>query len=306
MNAVVGAMMGSYDLQNAQRWRTEDMEHRKQEIQWREDDVKRQHAWRLEDIERERRLQKLENERRVTDARSEQLSAVSNLSALLGGFAMVANVEINLPDDVAWSVMFLYGTVSASVILCMLCCMLMCTLLLLAITRYASLDLENDLRLLDFEQLDVESPFYVWWLKRCEKDWQLAYGFFRVGIFLFLWTVALVGWVQFERTIYAGIGMSTISFLSFVFWQVRMESKWRYLLESPEGASVPPSYQQVSDEEARLRTRSLTELFERVFTTRNNTSGRTTEPDDRRTTRYGALTTPRPSQDAASEARRRV
>ncbi|OQS06015.1 hypothetical protein THRCLA_01919 [Thraustotheca clavata] len=283
MNAVVGAMMGSYDLQNAQRWRVEDMEYRKQEVQWREDDVKRQHAWRLDDIEREKRLQKLENERRVTDARSEQLSAVSNLSALLGGFAMVANVEINLPADINWSIMFLYGTVSASVILCMLCCMLMCTLLLLAITRYASLDLENDLRLLEFEQLDVESPFYVWWLKRCEKDWQLAYGFFRVGIFLFLWTVALVGWVQFEKTMIAGIGMSAIAFLSFVFWQVRIESKWRYLLAFPEGTSVPPSYQRVSEAEQRMRSRSLTELFERVFTSRS----RSNDPEERGT-RYGA------------------
>jgi len=177
----MGAMMGSYDLQKAQRWRIEDIEHRKQEIQWREDEIKRENEWRLIDLEREKRLQKLENERRITDARSEQLTAVSSLSALLGGFAMIANVEIGFPDSVTQVQLIIYGCVTASVIICMLMCMLMCTLLLLAITRYSSFSLEEDLRNKPVENLDFESPFYEWWLAKCERDWIVAYNFFRFG-----------------------------------------------------------------------------------------------------------------------------
>ncbi|RHY32245.1 hypothetical protein DYB32_002726 [Aphanomyces invadans] len=267
-SAVIGSLIGTYDLKMAQQWRDDDIRHREQEKQWREDDITRAFKWRNEDVEREKRLNKLENERRITDARSEQLSAVSNLSALLGGFAMVANVEISLPDDVSNIVMFFYGTTSAAVILCMLCCMLMCTLLLLAITQYASQELESDLRQLTFDQLDVESPFYEWWLKRCEQDWLLAYKFFRMGIFLFLCTVSWVGWVQFEKTAIAGIGMTAIAALSFIFWQVRIESKWRYLLYFPE-TKIPSSmgahhqYPNVYDgiDHRAGRTNSMTEDF---------------------------------------------
>ncbi|RHY23627.1 hypothetical protein DYB25_007413 [Aphanomyces astaci] len=271
-SAVIGSLIGTYDLKMAQQWRDEDISHRAQEKQWRDDDIKRAYSWRNEDVEREKRLNKLENERRITDARSEQLSAVSNLSALLGGFAMVANVEISLPDDVSNIVMFFYGTTSAAVILCMLCCMLMCTLLLLAITQYASQELETDLRHLSFDELDVESPFYVWWLKRCEQDWLLAYKFFRMGIFLFLCTVSWVGWVQFEKTAIAGIGMTAIAALSFIFWQVRIESKWRYLLYFPE-TKIPPSMEGHGDDAAYLstRTHSVTKDFS-IFHTPATTS----------------------------------
>ncbi|KAG9412844.1 hypothetical protein AC1031_015737 [Aphanomyces cochlioides] len=286
-SAVIGSLIGTYDVKIAQKWREEDMQHRIQEKQWRDDDIKRAHTWRNEDVEREKRLNKLENERRITDARSEQLSAVSNLSALLGGFAMVANVEISLPDDVSNIVMFFYGTTSAAVILCMLCCMLMCTLLLLAITQYASQDLENDLRNLSFEELDTESPFYVWWLRRCEQDWLLAYKFFRMGIFLFLCTVSWVGWVQFEKTKIAGIGMTAIAVLSFIFWQVRIESKWRYLLYFPD-TNIPPSMKQEETHVTHQRSRSLTEAFA-IF---HQSQPQQPQPSSRATD-YRSVSTPR-------------
>ncbi|RLO09015.1 hypothetical protein DYB28_006207, partial [Aphanomyces astaci] len=138
--------------------------------------------------------------------------------------------------------------------------------------RYASQELETDLRHLSFDELDVESPFYVWWLKRCEQDWLLAYKFFRMGIFLFLCTVSWVGWVQFEKTAIAGIGMTAIAALSFIFWQVRIESKWRYLLYFPE-TKIPPSMEGHGDDAAYLstRTHSVTKDFS-IFHTPATTS----------------------------------
>lgn len=111
MGAVVDAVFGSYDLKNAKQWRDEDLQHREQEKQWREDAILREISWRNADLERERRVLKLENEKRIIDARHKQLSAVAQLSALLAGFSMVSMVEINLAADLNHLLMVFYGGV---------------------------------------------------------------------------------------------------------------------------------------------------------------------------------------------------
>jgi hypothetical protein len=68
--------------------------------------------------------------------------------------------------------------------ICMLMCMLTCTLLLLAITRFVTHTLEVEVRELTLVELDLVSPFYAWWLKKCEGEWLMAYRFFRIGKFI--------------------------------------------------------------------------------------------------------------------------
>lgn len=63
----------------------------------------------------------------------------------------------------------------------MLMCMLSCTLLLLAVTRFVTHTLEGEVRQLTVVELELVSPFYAWWLQRCEREWLLAYKLFRVG-----------------------------------------------------------------------------------------------------------------------------
>lgn len=63
----------------------------------------------------------------------------------------------------------------------MLICMLTCTLLLLAVTRFVTHTLEGEVRELTAIELDLVSPFYAWWLRRCEREWLLAYQLFRLG-----------------------------------------------------------------------------------------------------------------------------
>lgn len=256
-SAVVDAVFGSYDLRNAKQWRDDDLKHRAQEIQWHNDDLRRQHEWRATDLEREKRLRKLENERRITDARSEQLSAISNLSALLGGFAVVAMVEINLPDTIDDILLAFFGCVSALVVVLMLLCMVMCTLLLLAITRYSAHSLEQDLRALRLDQLQDESPFYSWWLQKCEADWLRAYFFFRSGVSLFLIDLGILSWVQFDRSIITSIGVSSIALLGFLYWQLHMTSKWRFLMRFPEQTTVPSSMESVPIETSHARQRNF-------------------------------------------------
>ncbi|TMW67130.1 hypothetical protein Poli38472_012246 [Pythium oligandrum] len=234
VGAVVDAVFGSYDLKIAKQWRDEDVQHREQEKQWREDAIMREIAWRNADLERERRVLKLENEKRIIDARHKQLSAISQLSALLAGFSMVSMVEINLPEDLNEVLMAFYGVVCCVVFIFMLLAMLTCTLLLLAVTRYVTHTLEGEVRDLTLIELDLVSPFYAWWLRKCESEWLLAYRFFRLGISVFLVEVALIGWVQFGHSLTTGIIMSTLCFTGIVYFQLRVASRWRYLVKFPD------------------------------------------------------------------------
>ncbi|GLD96804.1 hypothetical protein PINS_up005487 [Pythium insidiosum] len=241
VGAVVDAVFGSYDLKIAKQWRDEDMQHREQEKQWREDAVLREIAWRNADLERERRVLKLENEKRIIDARHKQLSAISQLSALLAGFTMVSIVEINLPEDLNKWLLLAYGAVCCTEFIFMLLCMLMCTLLLLAVTRYVTHTLEGEVRQLAMVELDLVSPFYAWWDRKCESEWLLAYRFFRLGITLFLVEVALLGWVQFGRSILASVTMTVMCVIGALYYQLRIASRWRFLVKAADGLTASGS-----------------------------------------------------------------
>jgi len=110
---LMDSLIGSYDQRNAKQWRVEDKQYRDQEIQWKQDDLRRAHEWRKEDIRRQHIQQKLENELKQADTRSEQLSALSELGALLGGFALVCLINVNIPPELDDTLLFFYGCVSA-------------------------------------------------------------------------------------------------------------------------------------------------------------------------------------------------
>mmetsp|Transcript_25599 Transcript_25599/g.76864 ORF Transcript_25599/g.76864 Transcript_25599/m.76864 type:complete len:94 (+) Transcript_25599:164-445(+) len=65
-------------------------------------------------VDNERRC--VDDARRNVDEKAEQLKAVSHLSALIAGFAMVVMVEIQLPDKINFGLLIVYGTTSASVV----------------------------------------------------------------------------------------------------------------------------------------------------------------------------------------------
>ena len=91
VGAVVDAVFGSYDLKNAISWRNAD-------------------------LEREKRVHKLDHEKRIIDARHKQLCAISQISALLTGFSMITMTEINLPSDVNDILLVFFGGFSATVV----------------------------------------------------------------------------------------------------------------------------------------------------------------------------------------------
>ncbi|EQC34216.1 hypothetical protein SDRG_08419 [Saprolegnia diclina VS20] len=233
MESIMENLIGSYDQRNAKAWRDEDMTQRSQELQWRQDDLRRENEWRIEDIRRLRIQAKLENERRQADTRAEQLSAISELGALLGGFALVSIINVNVPEDIDLTLLAVYGCVSALTICCMVISLIMCAILLLAVTRYSAHELEYDVRILKDEEIDMDSPFHIWWLKKCETDWSLGYLLFRTGVTLFLIELAVVSWVQYNLYQTTSISISIVAAIGILIWQFRILSRWRYLMKLP-------------------------------------------------------------------------
>ncbi|CAI5710574.1 unnamed protein product [Peronospora destructor] len=234
VGAVVDAVFGSYDVKNAKQWRNEDLLHREQEKQWRQDSIQREYEWRRADLERERRVVKLENEKRIIDARHRQLVTVSQMSALLAGFTMSTIVEVQIADGTRHAVIVAYGAVCCFEFVVMLMCMLTCMALLLALTRFVTHTLEGEVHALSSLELDVMSPFYDWWLSKCEQEWIMAYHLFRIGLSLFLAQVALLGWAVFGKWVAAASCMTVLCVLTLAYLELRVASQWRYLVRFPE------------------------------------------------------------------------
>nr|CCA18764.1 conserved hypothetical protein [Albugo laibachii Nc14]CCA25200.1 conserved hypothetical protein [Albugo laibachii Nc14] len=241
VGAILDAVFGSYDLKVSRQWRDEDLRYREQEKQWREDAILREITWRHEDIEREQRLFKLANEKRMIDARQRQLIAVIKLATVLGGFNMAAIVEITIPENFSQTVMAIYAGVAVLQFLCMFICTLICTLLLMAITRFVAHTLETEIRSLETVDLDLVSPFNMYWLMRCESEWMLAYRLFYGGLSFFSMLVILIGLIQCRQSIIARIMITVLCTATTLLWKIRIASKWQFLVSSPDWIPSTPN-----------------------------------------------------------------
>ncbi|CAI5725215.1 unnamed protein product [Hyaloperonospora brassicae] len=232
MSAIVDAVFASYDVRNATRWREEDRRHREQEKQWREDAIRRESEWRRADVERERRVAKLESEKRLLHARRQQLQTISQLSAILSFFSMRFLQDIRtLEDDTSALLVVLYGTISCLEFLCMLLCTLTCTLLLLAITRFVVHTLEGEVGRLSAAELDTRSPVTTWWVATCEREWLLAFHLFRTAASFFLVAIALSSWIVFVTSTVAATVVSVLCACGLLYYNLRFASRWRYLVQ---------------------------------------------------------------------------
>ena len=84
-------------------------------------------------IDNQRRA--IDDARRAVDEKTSQLRAISELSALIAGFAMITMVEAQLPIDLHMAQCVLFGLTGSSVVALMLTAMLQCCLLLIAILK---------------------------------------------------------------------------------------------------------------------------------------------------------------------------
>jgi len=179
------------------------------EVKCREEDMKHRA------VENERRL--IDDARRAVDEKSQQLKALSHLSALIAGFAMVVLVEISIPATFPGPLLLAFGVSASSVIAMMLVSMLNATLMLVAINKY--------------DCIRREMPFVTFWRKRCEADFVFALRAFVLGVPVFICVLGLVGWTVFwDRTTFyrmaGGSSVTAVAVATVVFWFSHTERKW--------------------------------------------------------------------------------
>lgn len=176
------------------------MKHRAREIAWRD----------------------IDDARRLVDEKTQQLKAISHLSALVAGFAMVVMVEIQLPTNMSTVLLVMFGASTSMVVGLMLVAMINCTFILTAILKY------------DCKRRD--EPFEDFWRKRCEGDWKMSFKAFTCGVPCFLCVLALLGWVAFYeqpgRNIAAGI-VTFVATACLSGWFLHTKAKWSSWLTSP-------------------------------------------------------------------------
>ncbi|OQR88411.1 hypothetical protein THRCLA_10342, partial [Thraustotheca clavata] len=232
VESVVSTFLGSYEVQNFQMWRLDDVEYTKQQIQWREDDIRRRLAWRLEDIKRTRRIQKLANERAIIDSRTEQLAVIAHLAVFMGFLTREAYSEAKLPNDANPTLIAFQGISAALGEFCTVLSMAIMVLIQMAVSRFASEELEGLLHQVKLEDLDYESPFMSWWLLRCEKEWILGLVFFRASIVFIVITLSILSWIRFNMNIGACIGITTLSAITLLYWYCRLQPRWHNVHKS--------------------------------------------------------------------------
>lgn len=202
----IGDVIDVVDAAVAARWREEDMEYR----------------------ELENRRREIDDTRRMVDEKAEQLKAISSLSALIAGFAMVAQTNLGIPSNLDSVLLVFFGFTVSSVVSLMMIAMLNATFILIAIYKYDTNILKSDTR-------KSAKGFKDFWESTCERDWTVAFYAFSIGIPLFLFMLTLTSWIDFwshPDGEMGGYTVTAICVLTLVYWFLTLERKWgRFLAQ---------------------------------------------------------------------------
>ena len=214
---------------------------------WRQENRK----WRLEDIEQRVLenarwvwLRYAEKNRRDVEEKSEQLKSISNLSALIGGFAVVAFVELQFHDpetrpSQSEALITAYAATTALTVGLMLNSMVLCSFMLCSILRngktYVSEDEEAEYlyrcRRFALEFTSGDKPplpkrsFERHWETRCEDDWRHAFRMFTCGVPVFMVNIACMAWLKFNYS-YAAAGTATAVAVCATAGWARTQMNW--------------------------------------------------------------------------------
>lgn len=236
-------------------WRAQDMDFRVEERDWwhlehlwRQENRK----WRVEDVEQRVLenarwiwLRYAEKNRRDVEEKSEQLKSISNLSALIAGFAVVAFVELQFhdpetkPTHVGEVLIVAYAATTATVVALMLNSMVLCSFLLCSILRngktYVSEAEEADYlfrcRSFSANYKPGDAPptpkrsFEAFWETRCEDDWKHAFRMFTCGVPVFLVNIACVAWLKFHYSPAAAGATTAVAVVATAGW-AKTQNNW--------------------------------------------------------------------------------
>ena len=226
---------------------------------WRQENRK----WRVEDVEQRVLenarwiwLRYAEKNRRDVEEKSEQLKSISNLSALIAGFAVVAFVELQFhdpetkPAHVGEVLIVAYAATTATVVALMLNSMVLCSFLLCSILRngktYVSEAEEADYlfrcRSFSTNYKPGDAPptpkrsFEAFWETRCEDDWKHAFRMFTCGVPVFLVNIACVAWLKFHYSPAAAGATTAVAVVAAAGW-ARTQNNWGWHVARGGGAA---------------------------------------------------------------------
>lgn len=64
----------------------------------------------------------------------------------------------------------------------------------------------------------------------------------NAGASLFLVEVVLIGWVQFGQSVATAVVMTVLCTVGILYYQLRVASRWRYLVNFPDPNNVNYNY----------------------------------------------------------------
>ncbi|PRW59460.1 Calcium release-activated calcium channel isoform A [Chlorella sorokiniana] len=217
------AILTATDTALSKAYREEDRAWRKDDLAWREQErqfMQQQLAWRQEDLV-QRELDNarvmwarhVEKNRRDVEERAEQLKAISNLSALIAGFALVSFLQFDFSANASSEgVQLAFGLTIALTVLLEGNAMVLCSLIHASILKsgrqYVSSQEEAEFmaRARQFAasfRLGDRPPaprrnFQAHWQYACEGQWRLAFFMFMAGMPVFFVNMALASWIKFS------------------------------------------------------------------------------------------------------------
>ena len=172
------------------KWHDEEFDFREEQRKWREADVRHrgiEKRWRSEDMQA-RRLdimqRALTNKGDLLLLKTNNLSAMASISALMAGLTMVMYVELEIPEECPDWLRMIHGVLSSFVVCLFSVVLLQCTLLM-AVAANQSQRLSDKLRFAHF------------WESRLHKEWSRSlYIFLYIGFPSFIVAVAVSGIVK--------------------------------------------------------------------------------------------------------------
>eukprot|EP00803_Ostreobium_quekettii_P011486 evm.model.scf_2756.1 EVM.evm.TU.scf_2756.1 scf_2756:2942-7407(+) len=224
------AILTGFDTALSRQWREEDRRWRREDVEWRKvegaqmnldaDFIAESRRWRGQDME-QRVLDNaryvwgraVEKNRREVEERAEQLKGISNLAALIGGFALIAFLEFGVEDNTPVGLVVGFGLTTALTVGLMINAMVTTSLMHASILKtgknfvseedeaefiFRCRKFAKDYRMGDRPPAPARS-FDAHWMQRAEAEWRRAFFMFSAGIPTFLLNLALAGWIKFSH-----------------------------------------------------------------------------------------------------------
>lgn len=153
---------------------------------------------------------------RLVEEKTQQLKAISNLSALIAGFAMVSLVELSIPEDINSGILIVFGLATALVVSAMVVTMLTTSMMLVYILNYRQV---------------TDQPFKKVWANKCEADWRRSFNCFKFGVPCFLVSLGSLSWIKFQTNnewadIVVSVSVTAVAAVALIGWFTYIKTKY--------------------------------------------------------------------------------